>query len=347
MEYELTDKDRKAAAEIALERESSQRRQDEFRTVAGYAAEEFAKLAEVRRVVLFGSVAVPLVEYYPRSGKYRSMRASALRECGDIDLAVWVNDIGNLRALQLARNSAARRFTAEHQYGPAPHQIDVFIMDADSGRFVGNLCCFKDCPKGKPDCWVEGCGNPPHLKLYNNFKLQLSALSPTKSVVLYESEESGSPHRIERLRAVVDEILMSQPDEVERRCGFVHLYGVAQACALLAKKRGLDPELCTAAGMLHDISSYKTGDSTNHGELSAIEAERILLELGDFAGDEIEVICKAIRHHREKKEVHSDMCEALKDADVLQHHLYNTSLPVHRSHTERLPRILRELGASS
>ena len=54
--------------------------------------------------------------------------------------------------------------------------------------------------------------------------------------------------RTEQVRQVVDEILRGQPDEEERRCGFIHLYGVAQACALLALKRGLDAELCTVAG---------------------------------------------------------------------------------------------------
>ena len=59
--------------------------------------------------------------------------------------------------------------------------------------------------------------------------------------------------RTERVRQIVDEILRGQPDDLERRCGFVHLYGVAQACALLALKRGLDAETGTIAGMLHDL----------------------------------------------------------------------------------------------
>ncbi|MBN1976731.1 MAG: hypothetical protein JW918_04965 [Anaerolineae bacterium] len=41
-------------------------------------------------------------------------------------------------------------------------------------------------------------------------------------------------NRVESVRQVVDGILRRQPDVAERRCGFVHLYGVAQACALLA-----------------------------------------------------------------------------------------------------------------
>lgn len=44
--------------------------------------------------------------------------------------------------------------------------------------------------------------------------------------------------RIEAVSEVVDEVLLHMTDHEERRCAYVHLYGVAQACALLAMKRG-------------------------------------------------------------------------------------------------------------
>ena len=59
--------------------------------------------------------------------------------------------------------------------------------------------------------------------------------------------------RIEKVRELVDEILLNMSDPAERRCAYLHLYGVAQACALLALKRGEDVELAVIAGMLHDI----------------------------------------------------------------------------------------------
>jgi uncharacterized protein len=153
-------------------------------------------------------------------------------------------------------------------------------------------------------------------------------------------------NRVELVRQVVDEIVRRQPDVEERRCGFVHLYGVAQTCALLALKRGLDPELCTVAGMLHDIWSYKTGDPTNHATLGCVEAQKILSELGHFTQEEIAVISEAISYHSDKGEVDGTIDELLKDADVLQHFLYNTSLPPHEWVKGRLPQILGELGLS-
>ena len=53
--------------------------------------------------------------------------------------------------------------------------------------------------------------------------------------------------RIEQVRAAVDEILLNMTDSEERRCAYVHLYGVAQACALLAMKRKENAELAITA----------------------------------------------------------------------------------------------------
>ena len=91
-------------------------------------------------------------------------------------------------------------------------------------------------------------------------------------------------NRLEQVRQRVDGILRGQPDLEERRCGFVHLYGVSQACALLALKRGLDVQLCAVAGMLHDIATYKTDNPAGHDRLGAVEAEHLLGELGSPSG---------------------------------------------------------------
>ena len=125
--------------------------------------------------------------------------------------------------------------------------------------------------------------------------------------------------RVQVVRQTVDEILRTQPDEETRQWGFVHLYGVATTCVLLAFRRGLDTELSSVAGFLHDISTYKTGDPTDHGRLSAQEANMILLDLGSFDPEEIRTVCTAIARHSDKVERHGEFDELLKDADVLQH----------------------------
>lgn len=150
--------------------------------------------------------------------------------------------------------------------------------------------------------------------------------------------------RLERVRQVVDEIVRQQPDVDERRCGFVHLYGVSTICALLALKRGLDVQVAQVAGMLHDLSTYQRADPTDHDRLSALEARRLLGALGLFAPHETDAICQAILHHRAKGEVHAPMDELLKDADVLQHDLYNPGLKPHAGEERRLAAVRAELG---
>jgi len=148
--------------------------------------------------------------------------------------------------------------------------------------------------------------------------------------------------RLENLRRVIDAILLQQSDLEERRVAYIHLYGVSATCVLLAKKRGLDPQLSAAAGMLHDIATYRTGDPSGHAKRSSVEAEEILTRIGGFNGEEIREVCSAILTHSAKPAVHGPLAELLKDADVLEHHLYNPGFEV--VWKERLQRVFEELG---
>ena len=60
-------------------------------------------------------------------------------------------------------------------------------------------------------------------------------------------------NRIEKVREAVDAVLLNVADDAERRCGYAHLYGVSQACVLIALKRGENAELAATAGMLQFI----------------------------------------------------------------------------------------------
>jgi len=68
-------------------------------------------------------------------------------------------------------------------------------------------------------------------------------------------------------------------DVEERRCAYLHLYGVAQSSALIALKRRENAELATMAGMLHDIYSYAKMDTEDHAHKGAILAREILISL--------------------------------------------------------------------
>ncbi|SHH89295.1 HD domain-containing protein [Clostridium grantii] len=150
--------------------------------------------------------------------------------------------------------------------------------------------------------------------------------------------------RLEEIREIVDNVLMEQANLELRRIGFLHIYGVASFSNLLAIKRGLNAELCAIAGMLHDIVTYKTGSSVDHAKLGSIEARKILNETNSFNEKEIDIICNAILNHSNKYNVDQVYDEILKDADVLEHNLYNTSFPVEEKEKKRLADLFQELN---
>ena len=154
-------------------------------------------------------------------------------------------------------------------------------------------------------------------------------------------------NRLEEICKVVDDILNDQSSIEERRCGYIHLYGVSSNCSLLALKRGANVELCAISGMLHDISSYKTGYSIDHAKIGSIEARKILNEINCFSQEEIDIICDSIFSHSNKQDVGNIYDEILKDADVLQHYLYNTNFLINENEKDRLNLLFKELGISA
>lgn len=150
--------------------------------------------------------------------------------------------------------------------------------------------------------------------------------------------------RVDAVRQKIDETLLQQSDMGDYRPGLVHLYGVAAACTLLALHRGLDPQLASLMGLLHDLYAYQYGRAGNHAERGAMEAGQLLWAVGGFSSDEIGIITQAISHHSEKAGAHGPYDELLKDADILQHYLYNLAVPLTPAKEQRLNRTLRQLG---
>ena len=148
--------------------------------------------------------------------------------------------------------------------------------------------------------------------------------------------------RLELVRKEVDTILLNQTDMEVRRHGYIHLYGVADNCMLLAMKRGLDIELCAIIGLLHDIYTYKYGYVKNHAALGVQESEDLLLKLEIFSDDEIKIVKNAIAYHSDKKNKHDKYSEVIKDADLLQNTLYNSLAEI--KHQKRLKKLFKSIG---
>lgn len=161
---------------------------------------------------------------------------------------------------------------------------------------------------------------------------------------LHNGNEDELINRVEKLRKYIDKILLEMTDDTEKRCGYLHLYGVSQACAMIALKRNQDVELATMVGMLHDLHSYKAMNTDHHAEKGAVLARQILEDLSLTNDKETDMICSAIRNHSSKGTIDSAFDEVLKDADVLQHYLYNTAFPIMEKEKERLEKIMSEFS---
>ena len=150
--------------------------------------------------------------------------------------------------------------------------------------------------------------------------------------------------RLKELRKYVDSELNKMEDADKRTSAIAHLYGVSLAATVIAKKRGLDPEIASMAAMLHDLHAYKTGSYDDHAHLGADLARKILGELKLTNETETDMICSAIYHHDDKLVADGPMDEVLKDADVIDHCLKDSSKPVKDKEQARYDKLCAEFG---
>lgn len=155
--------------------------------------------------------------------------------------------------------------------------------------------------------------------------------------------------RVDTICKYVDSMLLKNEDDFDRRCGYVHLYGVGLTAAFLALKRGHSreyAEIAEIAGLLHDYISYM---SSEHGDEHAHKCVPIIREIltttNEFSDTEVDMICQAVYSHSDKDKVDGELDEILKDADVMQHWLRNPMEEVFRD-VDRTRALCKELSLS-
>ena len=150
--------------------------------------------------------------------------------------------------------------------------------------------------------------------------------------------------RLKELRKYVDAQLNEMEDADKRISAAAHLYGVSLAATMIARKRGLDPEIASMAAMLHDLHAYKTGSYDDHAHKGAELAREILTELELTDEAQTEMICSAIYHHDDKLVTDSSMDEVLKDADVIHHCMNDLSKAIKEKEQARFDKLCEEFG---
>ncbi len=158
------------------------RRYRDFRHAADAVTAAWREYRQVAAVSLIGSVARDPWKEVPRFAPYRRARIELWHECKDVDLALWPSDMGNLNDLRRARARALRAAVGENRIGVATHQVDAFILEPGTDRYLGRLCDFNACPRGKPECRTPGCGNVEFLR-------------PARGIPVVAGEPCGGPRR--------------------------------------------------------------------------------------------------------------------------------------------------------
>jgi hypothetical protein len=148
--------------------------------------------------------------------------------------------------------------------------------------------------------------------------------------------------RISVIRQYVDSIIENITSREDRKKAYVHTYGVAQCCSLIAGRRGLNPELAHISGLLHDIYAYFTGSYLCHAQSGADMARVAIRNMDIFTKDEKVIILSAVFYHSDKEHYHSDYDEVLKDADILQPFLYDSCFRVFYRNISRFNKIREE-----
>jgi len=176
---------------IAKEEQGLLERQRVFRVVADRLTAALARCNDIEAIALIGSVARPLRREVSRFAPYRQLRLPIAHECKDVDLAVWVSRVDRLDELRRARGRVINEIIAERGHGPAVHEIEVFLLEPITDRYLGRLCYFRQCPAGKRDCLAVGCGQHQFLKQHDDFSFWPEAIAEGAAVRLYDRAGGG------------------------------------------------------------------------------------------------------------------------------------------------------------
>ena len=154
--------------------------QRQFRMAADVVTDALMAFPEIRAVAVIGSVAQKLWKEVPRFSAFRRARIEVWHECSDLDLAVWLDSQDRLDQM---RRALAQSLTA--------------AFEPDSDRYLGRLCRYSMCPKGKLDCLVPGCGAIPFNKVVEGFQPYADIVASAADTMLYERGRG-------RLRSALD-----------------------------------------------------------------------------------------------------------------------------------------------
>jgi len=161
--------------------------QHDYRLAADIVARSWAGFPEVQAIAVIGSVAKPLWKEVPRFRGFRSRGIEVWHECSDLDMALWLDTQERLTELSKAcARSLREAFESGAGMSVPGNKVDTFLFEPGSDRYLGRLCRFNECPKGKLDCLTPGCGAIPFNKTIPGFTPGADLLAPARYAMLYK-----------------------------------------------------------------------------------------------------------------------------------------------------------------
>ncbi len=126
------------------------------------AADDFTKkartLSSVLEIAIAGSVAGG--DLYPN----------------DLDISLVVDDLSELAQISKYARQMSRYY----------HGWEVFLFDKNLLQ-LGRVCHRRQCPSQSVDCYVPGCGDPPHIRIHSGFKYDEKIFLSSPIDILYTS----------------------------------------------------------------------------------------------------------------------------------------------------------------
>jgi hypothetical protein len=129
---------------------------ESLRAVAEEFAEKAQKLSSALEIAIVGSVAGD--DPYPN----------------DLDLVIIVRNLDEIATIAKYARQISR------------HDWEVFLFDGGL-KPLGRVCHRRECPGQSIDCYIPGCGQPPHLRVDPEFEYDEKVFLKSPVDVLWTS----------------------------------------------------------------------------------------------------------------------------------------------------------------
>jgi hypothetical protein len=183
---EIEDQTPVSYGEIFEEDQRHLKRHENFRKAAYQLAKRLSVMPQVEKVVLFGSVALPLWKEVPGSYRFRTRRIKIYHHCNNIDIAVWNTSPDVAPAIRQAHVITVKELLASDIHlSIAQHSFCTHLIDQATSSYHGMVCHYNQCPKHKPACEVKGCGTDKFVQILPWFRLKPERLNSHNSQVMF------------------------------------------------------------------------------------------------------------------------------------------------------------------